>query len=327
MNILLTGATGLLGNNILRALLSAGHSVSCLLRTHAPPRSLSGLNATLVYGDLANSESLDYSAVPDFDVLIHCAAIIHLGWRRLEESRQVNVLATQWLADCCRVRGKRLIHISTVDTLGFAVDGIPITEERRGADNPQSAYVVSKREGDAVIDELIGRGLDAIVLHPGFMIGPFDWKPSSGLMMLEINRRPHMPFAPGGGCSAVDVRDVARGVVQSLEKGRTGEHYILAGHNVTYLELFQMIARTQGQRGPRWRLPDWLAITGGRIADGIAYVRGVEGIVNSASARMGQCLHYYDSGKAQRELAYTIGSLQMAIEDGWQWLTSEGYVR
>ncbi|HMP80566.1 MAG TPA: NAD-dependent epimerase/dehydratase family protein, partial [Pirellulaceae bacterium] len=77
MNVLLTGATGLLGNNTLRALLSEGHRVMCLLRTHDKPPALADLDVELVYGDLADSESLVTASIPDFDAMIHCAALIH----------------------------------------------------------------------------------------------------------------------------------------------------------------------------------------------------------------------------------------------------------
>lgn len=326
MRVLLTGATGFLGNNLLRLLIAEGHQVQVTLRGGTGGRALAGLQFDPVAGDLANVEQL-LAEVSDFDVLIHAAALIQIGWSRWEESRQVNVAATERLAEFCRLKRRRMIHVSTVDTLAHAPDGRPRTEEDRAPAKPPISYVRSKREAEQKVLEQVERGLDGIIAHPGFMLGPWDWKPSSGAMLLAIAGGP-TPLAPAGGCSAVDVRDVAEGILRAVERGRRGERYILGGENLSYLELWQRMARTVGKRsGPRGKLPNWLAAVAGSVGDLLGKLLRREPQVNSGATAMGQLQHYYSSEKAIAELGYRIGPLDDALEDEWRFLREYGFVK
>ncbi|MFN5322577.1 MAG: NAD-dependent epimerase/dehydratase family protein [Planctomycetota bacterium] len=326
MRVLLTGATGFLGNNLLRLLVAEGHEVQLTLRPGAGGRALAGLKFDPVPGDLTNVERL-LAESSDFDVLIHAAAMIQIGWSRLVESRQVNVTATERLAEFCRLKKRRMIHVSTVDTLAHAPDGRPRTESDREPGKPPISYVQSKREAEQKMLEQIEQGLDGIIIHPGFMLGPWDWKPSSGAMLLAIAGGP-TPLAPAGGCSAVDVRDVADGILKAVDRGRRGERYILGGENLSYLELWQKMALAVGKRnGPRAKLPNWLAGIAGRVGDLAGKWMRQEPQVNSGATAMGQLQHFYSSEKAISQLGYRIGSLDDAIDDEWQFLVEYGYVR
>ncbi|MFN6206490.1 MAG: NAD-dependent epimerase/dehydratase family protein [Planctomycetota bacterium] len=326
MRVLLTGATGFLGNTLLRLLVAEGHEVQLTLRPGAGGRALAGLKFDPVPGDLTNVERL-LAESSDFDVLIHAAAMIQIGWSRLVESRQVNVTATERLAEFCRLKKRRMIHVSTVDTLAHAPDGRPRTESDREPGKPPISYVQSKREAEQKMLEQIEQGLDGIIIHPGFMLGPWDWKPSSGAMLLAIAGGP-TPLAPAGGCSAVDVRDVADGILKAVDRGRRGERYILGGENLSYLELWQKMARAVGKRnGPRAKLPNWLAGIAGRVGDLAGKWMRQEPQVNSGATAMGQLQHFYSSEKAISQLGYRIGSLDDAIDDEWQFLVEYGYVR
>jgi dihydroflavonol-4-reductase len=272
---------------------------------------------------LANVDQL-LAEADDFDLLIHSAALIQIGWTKSTESRQVNVLATERLAEYCRLTQRRMIHVSTVDTLAHAPDGRPRTEVEREPAKPAISYVTSKREAEQKMLQQIELGLDGMIVHPGFMLGPWDWKPSSGAMLLAIASGP-TPLAPAGGCSAVDVRDVAEGILRVAERGTSGERYILGGENISYLELWQRMARVVGKRGPRAKLPDWLASVAGLAGDWAGRLLPQEPQVNSGATAMGQLQHFYDSQKAVAELGYQIGSLDDAIEDEWRFLVEYGY--
>lgn len=321
MKVLLTGATGLLGNNVLRMLLDHGHQVAGLVRKKTSGKSLAGLSFERIEADLANPDEIE-NRVGQFDVLVHAAAKIHMGWTKLAESRQVNVHATQALAELCRQRGVRMIHISTVDTLAVSADGTPVSEDVREPGNPPCSYVVTKREAEEVVLQQFVAGLDGVIVHPGFMVGPYDWKPSSGKMMLQIAKGRGL-LAPGGGASVVDVRDVARGVLAAIERGRTGESYILAGENTTYFDLWSRMARVIGVNPPRRPLPDWLAAAAGKMGDALSWPLGREPLINSAATTMGQLQHYYNSEKAQAELGYQITPIEKALHDAWDWLETQ----
>ena len=324
MRILVTGGTGFLGNNLVRLLIDQNHEVVATIRATSDLRPLDGLEiekSTASLGDAAEIGLL----VKDVDLVIHSAAMIQLGWSKLESSRDVNVGSTRNLAQAARRHGVRMIHVSTVDTFPAATDSQPLNESATGPQKSKCSYVVSKREAEAAFHEEIELGLDGVIVNPGFMVGPNDWKPSSGQMMMALHKAPVL-FAPAGGCSVLDVRDAADGILRAAIKGKRGENYILGGENLTYLELWSRMAKVIGSRQPKMKLPNWLAATAGSAGDLFSRFTKNELTVNSAATAMGQMLHWYDSGKAIEDLGYSIGDVDVAIEDAWKWFKAYDYV-
>ena len=214
MKYLVTGATGLLGNNIVRQLLAGGQSVRVLSRPTSDPRPLAGLDVERTTGDVCDAASVN-SAARGIDVVIHCAGHVHIGWSQKEQHEAVNVGGTRNIAAGALAAGARLVHVSSVNALGLGM-----LAEPAGEDNPLPGitpchYPVTKRQGDEVVLEAVSRGLKAAIVHPGFMLGPWDWKPSSGRMLLEVAR--FVPLAPVGAHSLCDVRDVAAGAIAAAE--------------------------------------------------------------------------------------------------------------
>jgi dihydroflavonol-4-reductase len=290
---------------------------------------LDGLNVEVVYGDLAQREIVDeeplLTVVSRVEMVIHCAAIIQLGWSKLELSMRVNRDATAALAKACLRKGVRMIHISTVDSLASCDSPEELNDETSVEPiKSRSTYSVSKKAGDDAVLEAISKGLDGVIMHPAFMLGPWDWKPSSGEMILAIAKQ-RIPWAPGGGFSVADVRDVAEGIVSAMEHGRTGERYILGGNNMTYFDLWVRIAAIVGGKPPLRAFRNWFAATVGRCGDLAGWVTGKESSINSAALAMGQMHHYYSSQKAESELGFRIGSADDAIADAWAWFQAYGY--
>ncbi len=335
MKILLTGATGFLGNNILRLLAGAGHDVTILTRHTSDPRPTDGLQVEKIFADLREPGEIGL-ALEGIDAVIHSAALIQVGWSKLESSLAVNVSATRELAQAARRKSIRMVYISTVDTLRTALSIDEPLDEAAAIDggdahapihNPPCSYVVSKTRAEKAFRDEIKLGLNGLVVQPGFMVGPWDWKPSSGKMILAVAKQ-FTPFAPAGGCSVVDVRDVADGVYLALKKGLASENYILAGENMSYLDLWKLIARVSGGRAPRRTLPDWLAMFAGKAGDAASRLfSGSERQVNSAATAMGQLNHYYTSDKAREQLGYRTGSVEDALVDAWEWFKNYGYLK
>ena len=323
MRVLVTGATGFLGNNIVRNLLAQGHVVTVAKRISSDPRTLDGLNVEAVDVDLNDLPQIS-SVIADVDVVIHSAAMIQLGWSRLSASRAVNVEGTRTVAEASRRHGVRMLHISTVDALAASDGAIAVNETQTEPSKPPCSYVVSKREAEHAFLDQVEKGLDGVILSPGFMVGPHDWRPSSGEMMMALWKQ-WIPFAPAGGCSVADVRDVAAGVISAIEHGRKGERYILGGENVTYLDLWKRMASVMDRPQPKFVLPDWVAETAGRCGDLASKFLKQETQVNSAASRMGQLFHWCDSSKAKQELGYQLQPVQTALEDAWRWFQLHGY--
>lgn len=335
--ILVTGATGLLGNCIVRELINRGEPVRVLCRKNTSRVAIAGLAVEVHEGDLSKAEVID-QAVAGCSAVIHSAAMIHIGWQFLAESREVNVEGTRRIVAACINHNAKLVYVSTVDTM-YAAASIerPIHEgDPRPVLNPSAAaasnafehgvpkiacaYVVSKTEAEQVVRGATGNGLRASIVHPGFMLGPNDWKPSSGRMMLEVSKAPIL-LAPGGGCSVCDARDVATATINAIDRGANGQSYILAGENLTYQQVWLLMLNAIGKRrSVRVGRRRFLQRVGNVIDTTIRGLKLKERDLNGALIGMGNLFHYYDSTKATEELNYHRRAIETTLHDAWQWL-------
>lgn len=334
MRVLVTGGTGLLGNTICRQLIERGDTVLAAVRSEPQLEVFEGLGVELLHTPLvppSETESDEPQAVDrtledgiaSCDAVIHSAAMIHLGWTRMEESMRVNRDSTKRIASACLEQGKKLIHIGTVNTL--AVGGRrTIADEQTPLEHMggqvQCAYVQSKRESVDQVKQAVANGLNAVIVHPGFMLGPWDWKPSSGRMMWEVAKS-WKPLAPSGGCSICDSRDVAHGAIEALQRDcEPGREFILAGHNWTYQELWTAMAKRMGVRGPMRPAGPGIQFLMGMAGDLWTKLRGTEPDFNSAGVRMSAQYHWYDSNRAVTELGYQIRDAEESLNDAGEWI-------
>ena len=322
MLYLVTGATGLVGNNVVRLLVERGQAVRVLAR-NPTDKSLAGLPLDTVAGDVCDPDAVG-RAVEGADRIIHAAARVHLGWTGLELQHSVNVEGTRNVANAAMKAGVRMIHVSSVDALGLGSRSQPADEECPPEGSVLCPYVVTKRAAERTLTQLVADGLDAVIVNPVYMFGPWDWKPSSGRMILEVARGWAL-LAPPGGNDFADVRDVAAGILAAAERGQRGRRYILGGEPLSYLEAWRMIADVVGVRGPRRRMLRPGLFIAGRFGDLWAKVRGVEGDINSAAIAMSRLEHHYSYARAAAELEYRPRPARGAIEAAWEWFVDHGY--
>lgn len=323
MITLVTGATGLVGNNVVRALLERGNRVRVLARGGSDPRPLEGLDVEVAHGDVCDAGSVR-AALQGAEHVIHAAARVHLGWTGLVEQQATNVEGTRNVAQAARVAGARMVHVSSVDALGIGTRQHPADEERAIAANVPCPYVLTKRAAEEAVLREVGQGLDAVIVNPVYVLGPWDWKPSSGRMLLQVARG-RAVFAPPGGNDFCDARHVAAGVLAALERGTTGRRYILGGEPLSYLEAWRLFAEITGGRPPRGRVgPIALRVAGG-MGNLWGRLTGREPDVNSASVAMSALEHHFDCSRAQSELGYQAGSVREAATAAWRWFQEFGY--
>ena len=325
MRVLVTGATGFLGNNLCRTLIQQGHQPVAAVRSVSDLRPLDGIAVETVTLDFESASDISV-ALDSVDAIVHSAAMIHLGWTKLDACRKVNVDNTIRIAQVARRKNIRMIFVSSVDALGMASPENIGTEDRLDPPKPPNNYVVTKREAETAFLLEVADGLDGIIVNPGFLIGPYDWKPSSGEMMLLIYNN-FIFFVPGGGCSVVDVRDVAAGIASAIENGQTGQRYILAGENMSYFDLWDRMAKAMKCGGPKRKMRDGFAKVIGGVCDLFGKVTCKEFDLNSGMLQMGQLHHYYSSDKAIAELGYKINDVDDAIADAFDWFVANEYVK
>ncbi|MGI9470345.1 MAG: NAD-dependent epimerase/dehydratase family protein [Rubripirellula sp.] len=321
MKIFVTGGTGLLGNAILRQLTHSEHESLALVRGEPDADVFEGIETEFVTGDLLDADVIG-NAVAACDAVIHAAGLIHIGWKQMEESMRVNRDGTRVIVEACLNSGRKLVHVASTNTLALGTRQTPADEntplDNAGGQVPCS-YVLSKRAGVVEVQRGIERGLQAVILCPGFMLGPGDWKPSSGRMMVEMGRGWKM-IAPAGGCSVCDARDVAEATIATLDLDlETGREFLLGGENLTYKHLWREMASRMGQRGPLFAAGPLQRWIGGFMGDAWSLL-GKESDLNSASVRMTRQFHWYDSTRAREELGYRPRETTETLNDAAAWL-------
>ena len=319
--VLVTGATGFLGNNVVRSLLANGKQVRVLVRGGKRRPSLTGLDVEIARGDVSDFDAV-HAACSGVDAIVHCAARVQIGGSNRELFQKVNVGGTKSVCAVARAGNIPLVHVSTVNALAVGSATSPANEDTPLSGNEVPAqYVVTKRESDNVVRNAINDGLAATIVHPGFMLGPFDWKPTSSQMLHAVAKN-WGRFTPRGGCSVCDARDVSDAIVKITANYPSARSYVLAGVNLTYLELWRSMARVVGAWQPRIRVDRVTAAIAGRVGDVVERL-GRDSVVNSMAVKMGNQFHYYSSLRAEQELGYRNRELVETIQDAWHWQVHE----
>jgi len=323
MTFLVTGAKGLVGNNTVRRLLERGQAVRVLVRRESDPRPLQGLDVERAWGDVRDADAVR-QACQGVSTVVHSAAVVRFGWTGLEQDRAINVQGTEHVAAGALAAGARMLHVSSVDALGVGHRDAPADEDSPREGKIPCTYIVTKREAEAVVRSYVDRGLYAVIVNPGFMLGPWDWKPSSGRMLLEVAKR-FTPLAPIGGVTSCDVRDVVDGLLAACEKAPAGRQYILAGENLTYQQLWCLFAEVSGGSKPWFRAGPLMRFLGGYGGDLWGRITGREPDLNSAAVRATSQFHYYSSARAEAELGYRPRPFRQSVADAWVWFVEHGY--
>jgi dihydroflavonol-4-reductase len=326
-SIAITGASGLLGGNLAAEAIAAGHRVVATRRAGTKVAHLADLAIEWRDADLGSTAALA-TAFAGVDAVFHCAAAVSVKRAVTREMRETNVTGTANVIDACiAARVKRLVHTSSVVGIGLSTTGTPCDETTTwnfDTEGLLDAYAITKHEAEELVRGARDR-IDAVIVNPAYMFGPRDARPSSGKMIIEVVKR-RLPGWTEGYNNFVDVRDVARGMLAAWQRGRRGERYILAGHDMTYREVFERIARVAGVKPPRFRIPYPIAKLVGRAGDFLE-ARGKEPIVNSTQIRYAYTDKFrFASEKATNELGYTYGPLEPAIADALGWFRAHGMV-
>jgi dihydroflavonol-4-reductase len=325
MRVALTGASGLLGGNLAAALVAAGHQVVATRRAGTTTRHLDDLAIEWVDAELGSPDALR-RAFAGSAAVFHCAAAVSVKRIVTAEMTAANVTGTANVIEATIAANvPRLIHTSSVVAIGLSSDGRPCDET--AAWNFESeglidAYAITKHQAEDLV-HAAGTRLDAVIVNPTYMFGPRDARPSSGKLIVDVVRGRVPGWTPGFN-NFVDVRDVARGMIAAWQRGRRGERYILAGHDLTYGEVMRAIARVAGTRPPRLRVPRAIAWLVGRWGD-LVEARGGDPLLNSTQVRYAYTDRFrFRSDKAARELGYVVSPLEPALRDAIAWFRANG---
>ncbi len=262
------------------------------------------------------------------DAVFHVAGLISIGGERLESLRATNVEGTRNVIEACRLAGvRRLIYTSSVHAFVEPPHGTP-TDENTPID-PERAhgpYGVTKAAATQLVFAAAREGLDAVVVFPSGIIGPYDYRPShTGSFIRSVLRR-RLGAYVDGGYNFVDVRDVAAGLIAALESGRSGEGYLLAGQEVTVRQLLSTIEELSGVPAPRLRLPFGFVRAVSFLTPAYYRVTRQKRVFTTYSLDVIASNCCMDSSKAARELGYSPRPLRETLADTVRWFREQGMV-
>ncbi len=329
MQAFVTGATGLLGNNLVRALEADGHRVRALVRSVDKARALLGdTSAELVAGDMADVAGFA-DALHGCDAVFHTAAYFreyfreyYRAGRHWPQFEAINVRGAEALAGAALARGvRRFIDTSTSALIGVTDDGRPGDESTPPAALAyENLYVKSKLlAAERLLDLTARTDLEVVQVLPGWMFGPRDAGPTASGRLVRDFLAQALPGTPPGGTNVVDARDVARGMIRAAERGRRGERYILGGAFATLQDVMQGLARASGLPAPRRRIPYPAALAYAMFAQTWARLTGGETLISVASVHIMRAEIRVSSAKAERELDWRPRPLLATLRDEVAW--------
>lgn len=307
-----TGATGFLGPHLCQQLTAADWQVTAMCRS-IPENALHGVN--YVAADLLDQASL-VRALPDqVDVLFHSAADTNTWRKNNPRQTRTNIRGTEHLMAAALEKGaKRWLHVSSITTFGVDHHGlIELTEAvpQEGLAS-QVNYVSTKSQAEQMVKDRASE-LNAVVVNPTHIIGPDDQH--NWIRLFKMMIKDELPTVPVGAGSFVDVRDVARGCVLASEHGKTGENYILGGHNLDFAGFIDQVADSFGLEVTRRHKPMALIKLAARIQSALGYLTGKEPDLTPESLQIISHQYSTSSQKAKDELGYQLTPMAETLND------------
>jgi dihydroflavonol-4-reductase len=311
--------------SLVRSLAARGAGpLRALVRPTADLSSLAGLDVEIAQGDVLDPSSL-LPAFAGADTVFHLAGIVSIargGFPRLHET---NVEGTRNVLAACREAGvRRLVYCSSIHAFVVPSAGSCLTEESPiDPSRAAGAYDRTKAEATLSVREAIGQGLDAVMVFPTGVLGPYDFRPSNTGELVLACAQGRLKAYVDGAYNFVDVRDVAQGLISAAQEGRSGEGYILAGHDVTVREMLLSIEAVTGTPAPRLRLPFGLVrrlsflipVYYAATRQKPLFTTYSLDVISSGCAMTNQ--------KAERELGYRPRPFQETMEDTVRWFRKQ----
>ena len=313
--LLVTGATGFLGEHLCRVLVEQGHTVRGLARSRSGV--LADLGVEHVRGDVLEGPELD-RALEGVAGVFHLAGAVSRDPDDAQRMMRLHVDGTRRVLErMAAAKIKRMVLASTSGTIGVSKDEEILDEHAPYAEQIVAGwpYYASKIYQERLAFEHGERlGIEVVAVNPSLLLGPGDRRLSSTGDVRKFIRR-EVPIMPEGGINFVDARDAAVATAAAMEQGRPGERYLLGGPNWTMKEFFGRLGRVANVAPPRLKLPAKLNRWGASLVEELYRHRGKEPPVDRISVEMSEHFWWIDSSKAERELGFTARDPQLTLVD------------
>jgi dihydroflavonol-4-reductase len=322
--VFVTGATGFIGAHVARELVQAGYRVRALSHAYGAPADAPGVD--WVRGDVCRADDL-IASMRGCRYLVHCAALYSFAPKDRPMIHTVNVDGTAGVLEAAAAAGiERAIVTSSAATVGHARRSVAATESDFMSTDHASTYHRSKLDQERAA---LGARLPVVLVLPTAPIGPGDHRPTpTGRLIVDFARGKIGARPSTGGLNLVAVEDVARAHVAAIERGKSGERYIAGGENLTFDQVWELLAEVTQRPAPRWRAPYGLTLCAAYIDEvRCRLLPNAVPFVPLEGVRMSREFQFVDSSKAIRELGYRAGSVRDALARAVCWYRGRGYLR
>lgn len=323
---LVTGATGIVGAHLVRALLDAGRAVRVLVRPGSDRRAIAGLDVTICEGDVLDLASVQ-AAAEGCAWVFHAAAVFAYAGHSAEAQTDLAVRGTRHVLQAARQAGvKRAVVTSSSVTLGSTLTPQVLDEDAVFAEPQPAAYTLSKVQQEAAAFDAGARlGLDVVAVCPTLVIGGHDHRlgPSNANLVNYLNDPFRSTFL--GGCNVVSAVDVAQAHLLVARRGQAGQRYVAGGENLRWEELHALVSELAGTFGPSVMLNHTAAYLAAASVEAAARLAGRRPMVTREEARMA-CRFYWYSSARLAALGWTPRPTRQALAEALAWVIRRGHV-
>lgn len=322
--VFVTGANGLLGTNLVHEMLSHGWQVMALVRNPDNYKGEQHPYLELIKGNLFDDLA---PYMKECGVVIHIAAETRQDLLHYSDYQKTNCEATRSLfQSALESRSvKKFVFVSSANTVGHS-DFFELGSEDKAVRFPfkESYYAKSKLEAENFLLQN-KENMDVVIVNPTFMLGAYDTKPSSGKIIL-MGWKKYILFYPPGGKNFVDVKDVSRGIVSCIEKGKNGEKYLLANNNLTYKAFFELLSEYSNQRPIMIGIPKWLLHLLGYGGNCVRFF-GLQTSMSLTNMRILCQDNFFTNKKSVKSLGMRYRPIDGAIQDAVSYFKSENILK
>lgn len=298
--ILVTGGAGLVGTELIKQLLDAGEKVKAIY--HSTPISISHPSIEIIQCDILDVTALE-EVMQGITYVYHSAALVSYDPKDKQQLLKINIEGTANVVNACIDAGvEKLVHVSSVAALGRIRDEEMVTEKMNWTEETSnSIYGKSKYFGEIEVWRGIGEGLKAVIVNPSLIFGGDNWETGSSAIFKNVYNE--FPWYTNGVSGFVDVRDVARAMILLMNSEITSERFILNGENLSYREIFSLIAKCFGKNPPSKKVTPFLAELIWRLEAVKGWFTGKKHLLTKETARTAQAKVYFDNSKILRALS------------------------
>lgn len=325
--ILVTGATGHIGANVVREAHAGHHEVTAFCRPRSDRRGIDGVPVRIAEGDVLDRESVD-AAMRGVDQVVHLAANFAIWSRDPAEVLRPSIDGTRHVLEAAAKAGvRRVVMASSSAAVGFSVSPDVLRTERDWVEAPRMPYYQAKAQSERLAHEVAKTlGLELTTLCPTLVLGPHDWRvtPSMKAILDLVNGGPTID----GGSNVVSVADVARAFLAALERGEPGERYLVGSENCSLADLGRMIAEHTGRTPRHLKAPRWLLSTMATFMEAGAAITGKPPSMTRAAVHdVAFKYAYFDCSKARTALGLSPAAAPDVVRDTVRWLVTLGVVK